>query len=225
MGWLNSEDWKPWKNTGTADVGPLECFRVKSNTVPNKRCVLEGEQPSSTVGAVYKVNGLMTIPTNGFGRYQTGLEIFVLYDGDDPSVGDMYGVKSGQGTLVKGGSPTICMCMGIVQSSLKVMRAVMVSPQTRFAWATTTAAVAPTATTFEVSDVQPADGSTWPGTGNLTVENDEYRIASGKRVKLWYSKGGGGTARNWDGTTTNAPDGWNFHPCDAAPICADGSAP
>jgi hypothetical protein len=225
MGWLNSDDWKPWKNTGSADVGPLECFRVTANSVPTKNSVLEGEQPSSTVGAVYKVNGLMTIPAGGFGRYQSGLEIFVKYDGADPAVGDLYGVKAGQGTLVAGGSPTICQCMGIVQSSLKVMRAIVVSPQVRLAWGTTTAAVAPGDATFTVSSPIPMDGSTWPGSGNLTVVNDGYRIGSGVKGKIVYCADGSSTGgHNYDGTE-NADCGWNWHPIDFNPKCADGSAP
>ena len=62
------------------------------------------------------------------------------------------------------------------------------------------------------------DGTTWPGTGNLFVSNvpDGWNIDSGAKGKIVYCHCTADTnaAHNPDGTTTNAPAGWNWHPYD-----------
>lgn len=57
---------------------------------------------------------------------------------------------------------------------------------TQFAWATTTIAVNPDDTEFEVDDIQPFDGSTWEGDSPLTVSNDpdSFSIDVGVRGKI-----------------------------------------
>jgi hypothetical protein len=94
-----------------------------------------------------------------------------------------------------------------------------------FAWATTTAAVAPGDATFTVTDIVPMDGSTWKGEDPLYVDNDSYRIGNGTRGKIVYCADGSTSGgHNYDGSE-NAACGWNWHPIDYRPTCSDGSTP
>lgn len=58
----------------------------------------------------------------------------------------------------------------------------------RLAWATTSAAVATTDSTFTVTDIVNFDGSAWQDADPLTVKNDpdEFEIASATRGKIIY---------------------------------------
>jgi hypothetical protein len=83
------------------------------------------------------------------------------------------------------GSGKDTICWAIVRMGTTCMHPMI-------AWATTTAAVATTDTTFTVKLVVPFDGSTWSGDGAgsgapyLTVSNDpdDYEIGSGARGKI-----------------------------------------
>lgn len=181
---LSSRNWGQWHNTGSADIGPFGVFAIKSTLVRDEDIIVSGEQPSDTFQTEYGVNGPFPVAADGYGVYQNGVEVQVAYDGDEPSVGDEFGPKSGQGTVIKK-FPSCYTCMGIVRSDEKIMLARMhsVNP-VMIAWATTSAAVAVADSTFTVTSVTPFDGTTWTGEDPLTVTNDGYEIDSGAKGKI-----------------------------------------
>lgn len=74
----------------------------------------------------------------------------------------------------------------------------------RFAWATTSAAVATTDATFTATDIVPCDGSTWSGDDPLTVNNDPAAASSNGFefdisvvIKIMYCKNPTGTDWGW----------------------------
>jgi len=77
------------------------------------------------------------------------------------------------------------------------------------AWATTSADVLSTASTFTVTSIVPMDGSTWTGDDPLTVSNnpDAFSLDSGTTGKIMYCKDPTG-------------DDWSWHPLDFA-CCSD----
>lgn len=119
---LGTHDWKQWRNDGATEVGPFEVFRITGNEVIGDENVALGELPSTTFGRSYAVNGPMAVPASGYGVYQSGPEVLVAYDTGTPAVGDSYGPKPSQGTVVKN-YPATCECLGIVDSTNKIMRA------------------------------------------------------------------------------------------------------
>lgn len=93
----------------------------------------------------------------------------------------------------------------------------IVSSGTRFAFATTTAAVAKTDTSFTVSNLWNVDGSPWTGDDPLTVTNNSwnaYRIANGARglIMQYFASNLGELQERWC-------------PLSFPPICDDGSSP
>jgi hypothetical protein len=110
----------PWRNDGGYDIGPFEVFAITDSVVVDGQAILVGEQPSSTFHVNYGVNGAHTVTANGgYGTYQPGPEVRIVYDTGTPAVGEEYGPKAGQGTLVKG-YPSICTVLGIVDSENKI---------------------------------------------------------------------------------------------------------
>ena len=215
--------WRPAKNTGSVAINPREVCKVVTGGDSLKRSIVAVQQPDSTAGQSYCVNGPMTIPPGGFGRVCFDPVVLVAYDSGTPAIDEAWGWKAGQGTVSKGSNPRVTV-MRIVDSTAKVMMGRWVKGnQTPMAWGTTTTAVATGDASFNVSSVDYFDGTTWPGSGNLFVSNvpDAWKASSVQVLKLVYChcSADSNAAHNADGTTTNAPAGWNWHPYDAVWTC------
>jgi hypothetical protein len=88
----------------------------------------QGQQPDSTVGAIYAVNGLVSVAAGKYGRCcLPGQSVLVAYDSSaTPSCGDVWGPKSGQGTATANGNPGCLTVEGVTDSSNKIMLAQLV---------------------------------------------------------------------------------------------------
>lgn len=116
---LGSRNWGQWRNDGSTDIRPFECFGVKSTLVRDEEIIVYGEQPNSTIRQTYLVNGPFRVAAGGYGIYQNGVEVQFAYDTGTPAGGDSYGWKAGQGTLSKGSNPFITVT-GVVRADNKI---------------------------------------------------------------------------------------------------------
>lgn len=121
---LGHKDWREWFYQGTGSgIEPFGVFAVTDTAIYNGINVLHGEEPAAE-SLAYCVNGPQRISTERpKGLYQSGIEILLKYEGEDPEIGDIYGPKAGQSEAVKGGTPGLWECLGVSRSDLKIMRA------------------------------------------------------------------------------------------------------
>ena len=102
---------------------PFGVFSITDSEKRTGRIVYVGEEPASD-SVAYAVNGPKNCTaSNRFSIYQTGFELHLAYDGEEPTIGDKYGPKAGQSKAVKDGTPALWECTGIVDATNKIMRA------------------------------------------------------------------------------------------------------
>jgi len=92
------------------DTAPaFAVMQVTGTTLVNGAVVLTCDQPSTTFGAVYVVNGCYDVESEDYGRCTLIGPVRVLYDTGTPELGDYYGPKNGQWTLSEGYPGDFCV--------------------------------------------------------------------------------------------------------------------
>ena len=112
--------WRPAKNVGSVAINAREVCKVVTGGDSLKRSIVAVQQPDSSAGQNYCVNGPMTIPPGGFGRVCFDPVVLVAYDSGTPAIDEAWGWKAGQGTVSKNSNPLVTV-MRIVDPDAKVV--------------------------------------------------------------------------------------------------------
>ena len=121
---LELMNWRPAKNVGGSTIGSREVCQVVTGGDGLSRSIVAVQQPSSTAGKSYCVNGPMPIPAGKFGRVCFGPVVLVAYDTGSPAVDDQFGWKASQGTVSTGSNPLFSV-MRVVDSTNKLLLGVV----------------------------------------------------------------------------------------------------
>lgn len=187
-------NWKPWKNTGSASVGPWELVELSGAELYGGKVVRHGSLPTDAENRVYGVNGPTAVDAGDYGHYQCGPEVIVAYETGTPAAGELWGPKENQGTAASDSATPSLKCVGVYDATNKLMvAAVNGGGGCRFYIGTTTAAVT-AGTDFAVSSLTAIDGgsvpdpdNTSPDTWNVSndvADGDGYTIDTDKVGKI-----------------------------------------